>query len=146
MENNELYEALEIAITGCGVELYDIEKLRENENHILRVSITSKEGITLDKCAQVSNNISPILDLYEPMCGKYNLEVSSPGVERKLKTPKHFQASVDEFVEIKDFSKNKTKGKLVFADDEKITLLLEDESSVDFLYSDISQAKTYFQW
>ncbi|MCK9161553.1 MAG: ribosome maturation factor RimP [Arcobacter butzleri] len=146
MENNELYEALEIAITGCGVELYDIEKLRENENHILRVSITSKEGITLDKCAQVSNNISPILDLYEPMSGKYNLEVSSPGVERKLKTPKHFQASVDEFVEIKDFSKNKTKGKLVFADDEKITLLLEDESSVDFLYSDISQAKTYFQW
>lgn len=146
MENNELYNALETAIKGCGVEVYDIEKLRENENYILRVSITSPDGVNLDKCAQVSNVISPILDIYEPMSSKYNLEVSSPGIERKLKNPRQFQASIGELVEIKDFEKNKVKGKLVSADDESITIELEDGESKSYNYSDISQAKTYFQW
>ncbi|MEJ5167986.1 MAG: ribosome maturation factor RimP [Arcobacteraceae bacterium] len=146
MENNELYNALETAIKGCGVEVYDIEKLRENENYILRVSITSPDGVNLDKCAQVSNVISPILDIYEPMSSKYNLEVSSPGIERKLKNPRQFQASIGELVEIKDFEKNKVKGKLVSADDESITIELEDGESKSYNYSEISQAKTYFQW
>jgi len=146
MENNELYNALETAIKGCCVEVYDIEKLRENENYILRVSITSPEGVNLDKCAQVSNVISPILDIYEPMSGKYNLEVSSPGIERKLKNPRQFQASIGELVEIKDFEKNKIKGKLVSANEESITIELEDGESKSYNYSDVSQAKTYFQW
>jgi ribosome maturation factor RimP len=146
MENNELYNALETAIKGCGVEVYDIEKLRENENYILRVSITSPDGVNLDKCAQVSNVISPILDIYEPMNGKYNLEVSSPGIERKLKNPRQFQASIGDLVEIKDFEKNKVKGKLVSANDETITIELEDGENKSYTYSDISQAKTYFQW
>lgn len=146
MENNELYNALETAIKGCGVEVYDIEKLRENENYILRVSITSPDGVNLDKCAQVSNVISPILDIYEPMSSKYNLEVSSPGIERKLKNPKQFKASIGELVEIKDFEKNKVKGKLVSANDESITIELEDGENKSYNYSDVSQAKTYFQW
>lgn len=146
MENNELYNALETAIKGCGVEVYDIEKLRENENYILRVSITSPDGVNLDKCAQVSNVISPILDIYEPMNGKYNLEVSSPGIERKLKNPRQFQASIGDLVEIKDFEKNKVKGKLVSANDETITIELEDGENKSYNYSDVSQAKTYFQW
>lgn len=146
MENNELYNALETAIKGCGVDVYDIEKLRENENYILRVSITSPDGVNLDKCAQVSNVISPILDIYEPMSSKYNLEVSSPGIERKLKNPKQFKASIGELVEIKDFEKNKVKGKLVSANDESITIELEDGENKSYNYSDVSQAKTYFQW
>ena len=146
MENNELYNALETAIKWCGVDVYDIEKLRENENYILRVSITSPDGVNLDKCAQVSNVISPILDIYEPMSSKYNLEVSSPGIERKLKNPKQFKASIGELVEIKDFEKNKVKGKLASANDESITIELEDGENKSYNYSDVSQAKTYFQW
>jgi ribosome maturation factor RimP len=147
MDNNELYHALQTAIEGCGVEVYDIENLKENEFTILRVSITSPNGINLDKCGEVSSVISPILDIYEPMSGKYNLEVSSPGIERKLKNPKHFKASIGELVEIKDFDKKRTKGKIISADDEKVTIeLVSDESSQSFMYSDISQAKTYFQW
>lgn len=120
MENNELNNALETAIKGCGVDLYDIERLKENENNILRVSITSPDGVTLDKCAEVSSIISPILDIYDPMSDKYNLEVSSPGIERKLKIPNHFKASIGELVEIKSFDKTKIKGKLLEADDTKI--------------------------
>lgn len=142
---DDLYEALHTAIKGCGVDVYDIEKLRENESHILRVSITSPLGITLDKCAEVSSIISPILDIYEPMSGKYNLEVSSPGIERKLKNPEHFKASIGELVEIKDFDKNKTKGKILKADDLEVTID-SDGNTVSYNYSDISQAKTYFQW
>lgn len=147
MDNNELYHALQTAIEGCGVEVYDIENLKENENTILRVSITSPNGINLDKCGEVSSVISPILDIYEPMSGKYNLEVSSPGIERKLKDPKHFKASIGELVEIKDFDKKRIKGKIISADDEKVTIeLVSDESLQSFMYSDISQAKTYYQW
>ena len=61
---------------------------------IFRVIVTSKDGVNLDKCAEISRLISPILDIDEPMGGKYNLEVSSPGIERKFKKPEHFIASV----------------------------------------------------
>lgn len=85
-----LEESIQIAVEGCGVSLYDIVNLKENDMNIYRVYITSNEGISLDKCAEVSRQISPLLDVHEPLSGKYNLEVSSPGIERKLKKPSSF--------------------------------------------------------
>ena len=101
-----LEESIKIAVQGCKVELYDIVITKENNNNIFRIYITSKDGITLDKCAEVSHMVSPILDLNEPISGKYNLEVSSVGVERKLKTLRHFIYSVGEKVKIKEYSTN----------------------------------------
>lgn len=100
-----LEESIEIAVQGCGAEVYDIVTLKENDANIFRVYVTSKDGINLDKCAEISRMISPILDLDEPMNGKYNLEVSSPGIERKLKNPRHYKASIGEKVKLKDFEK-----------------------------------------
>lgn len=73
-----LDESIEIAVDGCGVNLYDIVTVKENETNIYRIYITSPNGINLDKCAEVSRQISPLLDIHEPLHGKYNLEVSSP--------------------------------------------------------------------
>ena len=140
-----LEESIEIAVQGCGAEVYDIVTLKENDMNIFRVYVTSKDGINLDKCAEISRMISPILDLDEPMNGKYNLEVSSPGIERKLKNPKHFKASIGENVRLKDFDKNIVKGELIFADDNEIKIKTEHGEEI-ITYDEISSASTFFEW
>lgn len=140
-----LEESIKIAVESLGVNLYDIVTTKENDRDIFRVIVTSKDGVNLDKLAQISRMLSPILDVEEPMSGVYNLEVSSPGIERKLKKIDHFKASVGELVKIKTFDKEIIKGELTSADDEKITVLVEDETK-EINYTDISSAATYFEW
>ena len=99
----------------------------------------------MDKCAEISRLISPILDIDEPMGGKYNLEVSSPGIERKLKKPEHFIASIGELVKVKNIETDLFKGELLSADNSKITIKTEfgDE---EITYDNILSAATYFEW
>jgi ribosome maturation factor RimP len=140
-----LDESIQIAVEGCGVSLYDIVNLKENDMNVYRIYITSENGISLDKCAEVSRQISPLLDIHEPMNGKYNLEVSSPGIERKLKRPAHFKASLNENIRIKDFEKNILEGKLLKADDNEIVIqTAHGEEIVN--YDEISSASTYYEW
>ncbi len=134
-------------ISECGVNLYDIETVTENDHKIFRVYITSKDGITLDKCTEVTKILSPIFDVEPPVDGEYYLEVSSPGIERKLTTPNHFQNSIGELVKIKHTKLGKVKGEIVDADEEKVAI--KDKSSKEQIklnYSDILNAKTYFTW
>ena len=140
-----LEESIKLAVEGCGVILYDIATLKENDKTVYRVSITAPGGVNLDKCAEVSSMISPILDIHEPVRGEYNLEVSSPGIERKLKNPDHFRASVGEKVKVKDYATEIYKGELLAADEGKITVRTEfgDE---EIKYDDILSASTYFDW
>jgi ribosome maturation factor RimP len=140
-----LEESIQIAVEGCGVSLYDIVNLKENDMNIYRVYITSNEGISLDKCAEVSRQISPLLDVHEPLSGKYNLEVSSPGIERKLKKPAHFKASINENIRIKDFEKNILEGKLLRADENEIVIQTEHGEEI-VSYDEISSASTYYEW
>lgn len=140
-----LEESVQIAVEGCGVSLYDIVNLKENDMNIYRIYITSSEGISLDKCAEVSRQISPLLDIHEPLSGKYNLEVSSPGIERKLKKPSHFKASIGENIRIKDFEKNILEGKLLRADDNEIVVQTAHGEEI-ITYDEISAASTYYEW
>lgn len=140
-----LEESIEIAVQGCGALVYDIVTLKENDMNIFRVYVTSKDGISLDKCAEISRMISPILDIEEPMNGKYNLEVSSPGIERKLKKTQHYKASIGEKIKLKDFNKDTIKGELIFADDSEIKIKTEHGEEI-ITYDEISTASTYFEW
>lgn len=140
-----LEESIKLAVEGCEAQLYDIVTTKENDKNIFRVYVTSKEGISLDKCAEISRMISPILDIDEPMSGVYNLEVSSPGIERRLKKPQHFIASLGEKIKLKDFEKNTIKGELVFADDSEIKIKTEHGEEI-ITYDEISSASTYFEW
>ncbi|PAF51661.1 ribosome maturation factor RimP [Helicobacter sp. 13S00477-4] len=98
----ELEEKLDKLIDSVGCYLYDIAFLKENNTDILRISILAKNGnTTLDKCEEVSQLISPVLDVYDPINIQYTLEVSSPGIERLLKTSKHFELSLNEEVLVK---------------------------------------------
>jgi len=140
-----LEESIELTVNGCGAELYDIVNIKENDTSIYRIFITHKDGINLDKCAEISRLISPLLDVHEPLGGKYNLEVSSPGIERKLKRPAHFISSIGENVSIKDYNKDIIQGKLKSADDNEIVLETKDGEET-ITYDDISSARTYYEW
>ncbi len=140
-----LEESIKLAVESLGAKLYDIVSTKEHDRNIFRVLVTADNGISLDKCAEISRMISPILDVDEPMGGEYILEVSSPGIERKLRKKEHFLASVGEKVKIKNFATEVFKGELIFADNEKI--IVETEfGKEEITYDNILAAATYFEW
>ena len=140
-----LEQSIKLAVESLGANLYDIVSTKAHDRNIFRVLVTAENGISLDKCAEISKLISPILDIDEPMSGKYNLEVSSPGIERKLKKPEHFIASIGELVKVKNIETDLFKGELLNADNEKITIKTQfgDE---EITYDNILSAATYFEW
>jgi len=140
-----LEESIKLAVESLGANLYDIVSTKEHEDFIYRVYITVKGGVNLDKCAEVSRMISPILDLDEPMGGKYRLEVSSPGIERRLRTKKHYMGSIGEKVKIKNIDTDIFKGELLDANEDKITIKTEFGTE-ELEYGSILSAATYFEW
>ena len=140
-----LEESIKLAVESLGARVYDISTLKEHDKNIFRVSVTAEGGISLDKCAEISRMISPILDVEEPMNGEYVLEVSSPGIERKLKKKEHFICSVGEKVKVKDFSTDVFKGTLIAADEDKIVIQTEFGEE-ELTYDNILSAATYFEW
>ena len=140
-----LEESIKLAVESLGANLYDIVTVKEHDRNIFRVLVTAEGGVTLDKCAEISRMISPILDVDEPMSGEYILEVSSPGIERKLKKKEHFISSIGEKVRVKDFATDIYKGELIFADEEKIVLKTEFGEE-EITYDNILSASTYFEW
>ena len=133
-------------VESMDLSLYDIMTVSEGGDTIYRILINSKDGISLDKCAEVTRTLNPLLDVTPPVKGDYRLEVSSPGIERKIKTLKHFKASIGEKVKIVLISNEviqgplvKVEGNLITIDDEQI-----NEQSVPF--DEIIRASTYFEW
>jgi len=84
-----------------GYFLWDVEFVKEGARHILRVTIDSNEGINIDDCEKMHRAIDPVLDEADPIETAYYLEVSSPGIERELRTDAHILACVGETVEVK---------------------------------------------
>lgn len=80
------------------LEIWDVHFLKEGSNWYLRIFIDSPNGITIDDCERFSRAIDQPLDDLDPINVGYCLEVSSPGIERRLTRPKHFQKYIDEKV------------------------------------------------
>lgn len=140
-----LEQEIKKMVESCGAKLYDIETVNERGKTIYRVTITHPEGVDLQKCVEVSNLISPLLDVNPPISGDYNLEVSSPGVERKLKKLEHFQNSLGEKVRITTIQGDVIEGRLEEVQDKEIVIQTkEGERRLDF--DEIASAKTYFEW
>ncbi|MDD3342164.1 MAG: ribosome maturation factor RimP [Sulfurospirillaceae bacterium] len=140
------HETLIKILEECGVSLYDTEIATEFDKKIFRLYIMSKEGITLDKCQEVSKILSPIFDLEPPLDGEYFFEVSSPGIERKLTKPEHYLFSVGEKVKIKLNNKEKMIGILDAFSNNTLSLILDNQEKVTISLSDIDKARTYFEW
>ncbi|MDD5717031.1 MAG: ribosome maturation factor RimP [Sulfuricurvum sp.] len=133
-------------VESIGLSLYDAAVLNENENTIFRVSVTAPGGVTLDKCVEATHLISPLLDVTPPVGGEYRLEVSSPGIERKLKTLDHFAQSVGEKVSLSTISKEKFEGEMVGVENDEIILKTKENGEQRVPFRSISKAKTYFEW
>ena len=134
-------------IESLGLRLYDISTLSEHEETIYRVNISSPKegGVSMDEVVEVTKLISPLLDVTPPVRGEYRLEVSSPGIERKLRTLNHFECSIGEKVKLQTLDKRKLRGVLKSVENEMITIEGEEgEESVAF--KDIAKASTYFEW
>lgn len=85
-----LIELLEPVVRGLGYELWELKYVSRGGSGLLRLYIDSPQGITLDDCERVSHQVSALLDETDPIPGQYNLEISSPGLDRLLRTPAHF--------------------------------------------------------
>lgn len=96
----ELITLLEPDIRSLGYELVDLELNMGGRGGVLRLFIDSESGITLDDCEKVSHQVSALLDVEDPIPGNYSLEVSSPGVNRRLRRHEDFARFVGERVKI----------------------------------------------
>ncbi|MCL1986529.1 MAG: ribosome maturation factor RimP [Firmicutes bacterium] len=96
-----IYNLLEPTVNACNMELYDLEFVTEYGNQILRVYIEKEPAVTLDDCERINNAIIPVLDADDPIPDAYILEVSSPGIERKLVKNAHYQRYTGKLVALK---------------------------------------------
>lgn len=131
------------------LELDDLELKGSGPGRTLRVVVDAPEGVDLDRIAEVSNGIGRLLDAEFDFDGPYQLEVTSPGLERALKTPRHFQKSVGREVNMKIRRDDETivvRGLLAHAGDDRGSVRAEDGTEIDFAYDEIAKARTVFRW
>lgn len=95
---------LEPVIEDLGYELWHLELVGGGSNRVLRVYIDSPNGIALDDCEQVSQELSACLDVADPIQSEYSLEVSSPGLDRPLFTDEHFRRFVGYQVSVRTYA------------------------------------------
>ena len=136
-------------IENIGYELYDVEYAKEGKNYFLRIFIDKPEGIDIEDCEKVNNEINDILDTADYIKEQYFLEVSSPGIERILKKDKHLKQNLGSEIEIKLFrpidKKKSLEGTLEKFDEEKIYIKI-DEDEKEINRKDIAQIKTKYNW
>lgn len=94
----QLTEMLEPAVSALGYELVGLEFIRAGQNSTLRIYIDHENGITVDDCAEVSHQVSAVMDVEDPITVAYNLEVSSPGLDRPLFKAEHYQKFIGQEV------------------------------------------------
>jgi ribosome maturation factor RimP len=132
--------------TDLGLELYDVE----HTGGKVRVTVERSGGVDLEALSIATRLISRELDERDPVPGRYQLEVSSPGLERPLRTPAHFQRAVGSTVSVRlqpgAGDERRVAGTLSDADDEGITVRLEDAGAIRVPYGDIERARTTFAW
>lgn len=140
-------------IEKIGYELYDVEYTKEGKNYFLRIFIDKPEGIDLNDCEKVNNEINDILDSADYIKEQYFLEVSSPGIERVLRKDKHLEQNIGEEINIKLFKKDENgnkeyQGILKSFDDEKITMEKDEcnEEVIELERKNIAQIKTIYNW
>ena len=140
-------EAVEPTITGLGYDIWDITYSKIGADYHLEITIDCEAGINIEDCEKVHRAIDPILDECDPIEGFYYLDVSSPGVERELRTGEHIRRSVGERVRAKLFvakeGKKTVTGTLSAFQDGKLTIT-EGEGEIILTQSEISKLTTVF--
>ncbi len=135
MEENVTEKVIEIVnpiVEKEGFSLYDVEY----DRRFLRIYIENPLGVSIDDCARISKIISTKLDEVDIIHHRYILEVSSPGVERKLKRKEHYEKSIGKMIKVYMKNKSVKKGYLIGVKDDSITIKGEEEISI-IMFKDI---------
>ena len=136
--------------SDLGLELYDVEQRGGTMRVTLDTPPGSPGGVTLDDLALASRLVSRELDAQDPVPGHYTLEVTSPGIERSLRTPAHFQREVGKPVAIRlsdvTADQRRVQGVVESADDHAVIVRLADGTSQRIVYDQIDRARTVFEW
>lgn len=142
LEQN-LQEMLQDAVEDLGCELWGIECQRAGRFMTVRLFIDKEGGVTVDDCADVSRQVSAILDVEDPIADKYNLEVSSPGLDRPLFTLPQFERYIGQDIavhlRIPVMERRKWQGKLERIEKDMITLIVDDQEQI-LVFGNIQKA------
>ena len=142
LEQN-LQEMLQGAVEDLGCELWGIECQRVGRYLTVRLFIDKEGGVTVDDCADVSRQVSAILDVEDPIADKYNLEVSSPGLDRPLFTLPQFERYIGQDIavhlRIPVMERRKWQGKLERIENDMVTLIVDGQEQV-LVFGNIQKA------
>ena len=147
-ETTDLTGALSPVVEGQGLELVDVEV----HGSQLTVFVDREGGVGLDELGDVTKDVSAALDRIDPIPGRYTLSVSSPGLERRLRTPAHFARAVGETVTVRvdagTADVRRLTGTLASADETGCTLTGADVPGGEerISYDQIERARTVFEW
>ena len=142
LEQN-LQEMLQGAVEDLGCELWGIECQRAGRFMTVRLFIDKEGGVTVDDCADVSRQVSAILDVEDPIADKYNLEVSSPGLDRSLFTLPQFERYIGQDIavhlRIPVMKRRKWQGKLERIENDMVILIVDGQEQV-LVFGNIQKA------
>ena len=142
LEQN-LQEMLQGAVEDLGCELWGIECQRAGRFMTVRLFIDKEGGVTVDDCADVSRQVSAILDVEDPIADKYNLEVSSPGLDRSLFTLPQFERYIGQDIavhlRIPVMERRKWQGKLERIENDMVILIVDGQEQV-LVFGNIQKA------
>ncbi|WP_118858711.1 ribosome maturation factor RimP [Haemophilus haemolyticus] len=142
LEQN-LQQMLQGAVEDLGCELWGIECQRAGRFMTVRLFIDKEGGVTVDDCADVSRQVSAILDVEDPIADKYNLEVSSPGLDRPLFTLPQFERYIGQDIavhlRIPVMERRKWQGKLARIENDMVTLIVDGQEQV-LVFGNIQKA------
>jgi ribosome maturation factor RimP len=130
----QIEKLVEPAVQAMGYELAELECRIGRGRGLLRLFIDNQQGITLDDCEQVSRQVAAMLDVEDPIPGDYDLEVSSPGLDRKLVKPEHFDrfAGCEVKVRLRRMidERRRLRGTLLGRDGTDVRLRVEGEEMI----------------
>jgi ribosome maturation factor RimP len=136
-------------LAGLGYELVELECVPARSHTLLRFYIDREQGVGLDDCERVSQELSALFDVEDPVPSAYTLEVSSPGVDRLLRTPAHFARFAGERVHIElraaRDGRRRYTGQLLKVDDDGVELQV-DGSIVSMSFAEIARARLAPLW
>lgn len=129
-------------VEALGFELVGVEFVRAGKHSIMRLYIDHENGINVDDCAEVSHQVSAVLDVEDPISTEYNLEVSSPGMDRPLFKEQHYAAIIGEIVNIRLSmpmnNRRNFKGTLVAVEDGVVSVEV-DGQTFDLAFANIEK-------
>jgi len=133
-------------LSNLGLELYDLELNGGN----LEIVVTKVGGVSLDEVTKANREIGEWLDANDPIPNRYTLDVSSPGLERKLRTPKHFSTTLGEVVTLRELRDGeptrRLEGVVTHLDADSVTIKDESAGEVRVALTKVERARTVFKW